>query len=247
MKNTIAIVTGGSQGIGFAVAEEIIRQGGKVLLADINETTGAASAQTLGENCAFVKHNVSDEESWKHVFECVKETFGTVNVLVNCAGITGEASDVEHESLDDWNKVFSVNAIGPFLGIKHAMANMNEGGSVVNVCALAGIYAEPVAVAYSASKGAERMLTKSAALYGAGKEHVIRVNAVHPGPVNTPMVKQITELQPEVMAAQIAKVPMGKFAEPEDVAKMVAFLASDKASHITGGDFIVDGGTSAGF
>lgn len=243
----VAIITGAAQGIGYATAEKLIDEGAKVVIADFNEEKGRHSATELGDQASFQKLNVADEANWQQVFATVMDQFGHVDILVNSAGITGGSADVEHETLDDWGKVFDVNAKGSFLGVKHAMANMKNGGAIVNVVSMAGAYAEPVAVAYSASKGAERMMTKSAALYGTQKEKPIRVNAVLPAATNTGMVKEITALQPEVMQKQMEKIPLKKFAEPEDMANMIAFLVSDDTKFITGGDFMVDGGQSAGF
>ncbi len=247
LTDKVAIISGAAQGIGFAVAKEMIAQGASVVIGDINPTTGEKAADALGKRARFVTLNVASQEDWQAAFKFTLDTFDKVDILVNCAGITGEALDVEHESLTDWDKVFAVNAQGPFLGIQQAMVAMINGGSIINVVSMAGMYAEPVAVAYSSSKGAARMLTKHAALYGVTKEHKIRVNAVFPGSTNTPMVKQISELQPEVMKAQLEKIPMKRFAEPEDMANMIAYLASDKADYITGAEFTLDGGISAGF
>lgn len=243
----VAIITGTAQGIGYATAEKLIDEGATVVIADFNEEKGLQSAKKLGGHVSFQKLNVADEDNWERVFKAVVDQFGYVDILVNSAGITGGSADVEHETLDDWDKVFDVNAKGSFLGVKHAMLNMKNGGAIVNVVSMAGAYAEPVAVAYSASKGAERMLTKSAALYGATKEKPVRVNPVLPAATNTEMVKEISSLQPEVMQKQLEKIPLKKFAEPEDMANMIAFLVSDEAKFITGGDFMIDGGQSAGF
>ncbi|MEY8442197.1 glucose 1-dehydrogenase [Lactobacillaceae bacterium 24-114] len=243
----VAIITGAAQGIGYATAEKLIDEGATVVIADFNEEKGLQSAKKLGGHVSFQKLNVADEDNWERVFKAVVDQFGYVDILVNSAGITGGSADVEHETLDDWDKVFDVNAKGSFLGVKHAMLNMKNGGAIVNVVSMAGAYAEPVAVAYSASKGAERMLTKSAALYGATKEKPVRVNSVLPAATNTEMVKEISSLQPEVMQKQLEKIPLKKFAEPEDMANMIAFLVSDEAKFITGGDFMIDGGQSAGF
>lgn len=247
LENKIAIVSGGASGIGTSIAEKMIEEGATVIIGDFNEAAGAAAAEKLGEKCEFVKLDVSKENDWQNIQKYVVDKYQKLDVLVNCAGITGGALDVEHEDMDDWNKVFGVNAVGTFLGCKYAMQNMANGGSIVNINSMAAIFAEPVAVAYCASKGACRMITKSAALYGAKKSPAIRVNAVNPGSTRTPMLDEICRLQPEVMNAQKKKLPLGDFAEPEDIANMVVYLASDKAKYITGGDFLVDGGISAGF
>lgn len=243
----VAIVTGGSQGIGFCTASRLVEEGGKVVIANRNAGKGKAAADKIGEGAAFFQLDVADEDNWKRLFDFTVETFGSVDILVNSAGITGGAADVEHEDLDDWHRVFETNTMGSFLGDKYAMQYMTNGGAIVNVVSMAGIYAESVAVAYIASKGAERMLGKHAALYGATKNPPIRVNSVMPASTNTEMVKGITELQPEVMKAQMEKIPLKKFAEPEDIASMILYLVSDEAKFITGGDFLVDGGQSAGF
>lgn len=246
-ENQIIIVTGSAQGIGFAVAQKIVEAGSQVIIADFNEEAGQGAVKKLGTRAHFKRLNVSSKENWEQLFDDVIAEFGRVDGLVNSAGITGGSDDVEHEALDDWDLVFDVNVKGTFLGSQQAMKHMVHGGAIVNISSLAGLYAEPVAVAYSASKGAVRMLTKHSALYGATKEHPIRVNTVYPGSTKTPMVEEITRLQPEVMQAQLNKVPLKEFADPMDIANMVYYLISDQARYITGGDFVVDGGMSAGF
>lgn len=247
LEKKIAVISGGGQGIGFSIAKNMIDEGAFVVIGQRGREKGKAAAEKLGDHCRYYPLDAAQESQWEGIFRHTVDTFGRVDILVNCAGITGGSADVEHETLDDWTKVMDINATGVFLGVKYAMEYMKNGGSIVNINSMAGVYAEPVAVAYSASKGAARMITKHAALYGAKKNPVIRVNSIHPGSTNTPMVAEITQLQPEVMEAQKKKIPLGKFAEPEDIAHMAAFLASDQSAYITGGEFFVDGGISAGF
>ncbi len=176
-------------------------------------------------------------------------TFGQLNVLVNNAGIAllGNAEDT---SLEDWDKVQSVNSTAVFLGVRSAIKAMkNNAGSIINISSIEGIVGEPVAAAYNASKGAVRIFSKSAALHCAQQGYDIRVNSLHPGAIETPMLQGLgggnTEAGNAMRQALIAKTPMGRLADPREMATGILFLASDDSSFMTGAELVMDGGLTA--
>lgn len=241
-----AIITGASQGMGAATAHYFIEQGAKVVIADILDEAGEALAQKLGDNARYVHLDVSNSDDWQQAVACA-ETLGPLNVLVNNAGIILFKSLLD-TSEEDYSKVFQVNQLGCFLGIKAAIEPMkaNGGGSIINISSIDGLQAKNGLSAYASSKWALRGLSKSAAIelgpYG------IRVNTVHPGGVDTAMGNgsMLDEGQSSNMDAFYTQHPIPRVGRPIEVAKMTAFLASDDASYSTGSEFIVDGGWNAG-
>ncbi|MFT8995268.1 glucose 1-dehydrogenase [Lentilactobacillus hilgardii] len=239
LNHKIAVVTGGAMGIGRAITERFVKEGAKVVVADVNEKSGQAFTGKL-DNAYFYQLDVSSESNWRELFAWVLDKFGKIDVLVNNAGIA-IMSDIAHTSLDDWQKVIDVNLTGVFLGTKHGILNMQaHGGSIINMSSLAGLVGDPNAAAYTASKGGVRLLTKSAATYDA--QFNIRVNSVHPGVTETPILKGIPQAQKENI---INQTPLRRMAQPQEIANMVLYLASDESSYSTGSEFIVDGGTTA--
>ncbi|MCI1922990.1 MAG: SDR family oxidoreductase [Lentilactobacillus buchneri] len=239
LNHKIAVVTGGAMGIGRAITERFVKEGAKVVVADVNEKSGQAFTDKL-DDAYFYQLDVSSESNWRELFAWVLDKFGKIDVLVNNAGIA-IMSDIAHTSLDDWQKVINVNLTGVFLGTKHGILNMQaHGGSIINMSSLAGLVGDPNAAAYTASKGGVRLLTKSAATYGA--QFNIRVNSVHPGVTETPILKGIPQAQKENI---INQTPLRRMAHPQEIANMVLYLASDESSYSTGSEFIVDGGTTA--
>lgn len=236
----IVIVTGGARGMGETHVRRFVEEGAKVVLTDINEEVGQKLAEELGENALFLKHDVTDEAGWQEVIEKTEAAFGPVNVLVNNAGISMSKS-IFDISLEDYKKIIDVNQVSVFLGIKAVLPSMQkaEGGSIVNISSMNGIVGG--AVGYTDSKFAVRGLTKAAALQ-VGRLG-IRVNSVHPGVIETPMV---TEGDAVEQIKQFAKqIPMQRMAQSEEVTNMVLFLASDESSYSTGSEFIIDGGLTA--
>ncbi len=252
VQDKIAIVTGGASGLGKATAALLAREGARVTITDINEPAGEKTADEIGAK--FLPHDVADEQAWRDVIRATTREFGGLGVLVNNAGIgeSNAANDPEATSLEDFSRVFAVNAGGVFLGCKYAIPAMREsgGGSIINMSSVAALVATPFLTSYGASKAGVRQLTMSVAAHCAGLGDRIRCNSVHPGQIMTPMLKGLFA---DVAAAQgqsvefmqaefLKQIPMGEFGEAQDVANMVLFLASDESRHVTGTQMLVDGG-----
>lgn len=236
----VVIITGAAQGMGETHVRLFIEQGAKVVLTDLNEEKGSALAAELGENALFVKQDVSSEEDWATVIAKTEEAFGSVDVLVNNAGIT-MAKNLFDITLAEYRRIVDINQVSVFLGTKAAAASMMKagGGSIINISSMNGLVAG--AVGYTDTKFAVRGMTKAAAMNLAPMG--IRVNSVHPGVIATPMV-----IQEDTKAAveEFSKsIPLKRLAQPEEVSNMVLFLASDESSYSTGSEFVIDGGMTA--
>lgn len=237
-----ALITGAASGIGRETALRLGREGGAVVVADIQQEAGDAVAREIteaGGRAVFQKLDVASEESWAEAVAATVREFGGLNILVNNAGI-GDNQAIEETSKETYDHVIAITQTSVFLGHKAASAELKKSGngSVVNVSSMFGIVGGfGTSPAYHAAKGAVRLLTKSTAL-GWAKEGV-RVNSVHPGFVETPI---LGETDREMLAST---TPMGRLAKPEELAAVIAFLASDEASFVTGAEFVVDGGYTA--
>ncbi|MBV1913762.1 MAG: glucose 1-dehydrogenase [Pseudomonadales bacterium] len=247
----VAIVTGAARGQGEAEARILIAEGAKVMLTDILDSKGEALAQELGDNACYMSHNVCDEAAWTKVVEATEAKFGPVTVLINNAGIL-KINALPDTPLEEYMQVINVNQVGVFLGMKHITGSMKKagGGSIVNISSIDGLVGMSHAISYVASKFAVRGMTKSAAVelgpFG------IRVNSIHPGGVETPMVTQLRGDEPQSEQQESgggfgSDVPLGRIGQPEDIAKLALFLASDDSAYSSGGEFIIDGGMTAGF
>jgi 3alpha(or 20beta)-hydroxysteroid dehydrogenase len=250
LKGKVAIITGAASGIGEATAREFVDRGACVLLTDINADRGARTAKDLGASAKFVSHDVTSEDQWAAAVKEAEAAFGQVTILVNNAGIIAPGNNegpIEAIDLSYFRKIFEVNQAGTFLGMKHVTPSMKRagGGSIVNVSSAGGLIGAPFLTAYSASKWAVTGMTKCVALelgrYG------IRVNSIHPGATWTAIhyAGQSEEQAKSTRAwldniAQNLAIP--RTADPGEVAKMIAFVASDEASYSTGSEFVVDGG-----
>lgn len=235
----VAVITGGAGGMGKKHAEFFIREGAKVVIADLESSDGKTYADELGDQALFVSLDVTKEEDWKNVMSQTEEKFGPVSILVNNAGIVIQNS-IENTSLEEYRKTIYINQDGVFLGMKHVLPSMKKakGGSIINISSIAGIVGGANNMAYTASKFAVRGMTKAAAAEFA--EFGIRVNSVHPGVIRTPMTEQ--EGVKELIQEMEKDIPMKRIAEPEEITNLVLFLASDESSYSTGTEFIADGG-----
>ncbi len=252
MQDKVALITGGAGGLGGATARRMSEAGAKVILADLAEDAGQALASELGG--AFERLNVTNEDNWRSVVAAVDAKFGRIDVLVNGAGIEGDFlhGSPETTSLEEWRKVLAVNLDGTFLGCKHVLPVMKRAGlgSIVNISSMASFLGTPASTSYGASKAGVQQLTKSVAVYGSRDGLKIRCNSVHPGVIRTRMLDHIYEQIGQlanVSAAQaeemsLKQVPFGAVGEPDDVAWLILYLASDEAKYVTGSEFQVDGG-----
>jgi 3alpha(or 20beta)-hydroxysteroid dehydrogenase len=230
--------------MGMAHARAFVAHGAKVILGDLNEKAGNALASELGSSAIFVKQDVARAEDWKAVLRAGEQRFGTINVLVNNAGILGTLAATIELSEAEFSRVCAVNQTGVFLGMQTVLPGMIRagGGSIVNISSVAGlvaIYGAPN-LAYVASKFAVRGMTKQVAVeYGAKN---IRVNSVHPGYIKTPMMVAATD---ENGGEALTQIPLRRMAEASEVSNLVVFLASDESAFITGTEHVIDGGMTA--
>jgi 3(or 17)beta-hydroxysteroid dehydrogenase len=247
VQDKVALITGGTAGIGYATAELFGREGGKIVITDLRPVEGEASAQKLrdqGYDALFLVQDVTDEARWEEVLAEVVKHFGRLDILVNNAGV-GEATDLENSDLAHWRFVNSVNMEAVFMGTKNAVKQMklNGGGSIINISSIEGLVGDPNFGAYNASKGGVRLFTKSAALYCAEKKYNIRVNSVHPGFTQTPLLEGAADLfSPEIAERINREIVIGHMAEAIDQAYGILFLASDESRYMTGSELVIDGG-----
>lgn len=250
LEGSVALVTGGLKGIGRAVVERFLAEGASVALADLPSAgEAAADMALLGEKAFYLSLDVGDEGGWDAAVAAIRDRFGRLDILVANAGIggTGPTRDL---TLADWHKTMRVNVDGVFLAVRHCMDLLGESGddrpggsSIVVISSIMGIVALPQAAPYNSSKGAVRLFTKAIALEFAAAKTPIRANSVHPGFVETPLLMS-TSGQAEI-DFYTASTPLGRMARPAEIAAVVAFLASDDASYMTGSEVVVDGGYTA--
>jgi NAD(P)-dependent dehydrogenase (short-subunit alcohol dehydrogenase family) len=242
----VAIVTGAARGIGRAASRALAQDGAAVLATDVIDDEGEALAGELrgeGLDVRFLHHDVSAEDGWAAATAAAMANWGRIDVLVNNAGI-GSTADAEHETLEVWDRVIAINQTGVMLGMRAVIPHMRAsgGGSIINVSSIFGaVGGFGQSVAYHASKGAVRLMTKTAALRHATEG--IRVNSLHPGFVDTPLIAELKGT--DVETAILAATPMGRLATAEEIAGPILFLAGDAASYVTGSELYVDGGWTA--
>ncbi|QRG68652.1 SDR family NAD(P)-dependent oxidoreductase [Brevibacillus choshinensis] len=247
LEGKVAIITGGGTGIGKNTALRFAKEGAKVVVTDINLDSAnetAAEIKDAGGSALAIAHDVSKEEEWQRVVAQTVEHYEKVDILFNNAGIY-IIKPLAEIALSDWNRLMSINVTGVFLGMKHVMPVMakQQAGSVINASSIAGLIGAPGHVLYGASKGAVRIMTKDAAIEYAATG--VRVNSIHPGYIDTGMVTYASEATKHSKEELAQGVPTGRLGTVEDVTNMVLFLASDEAAHVTGAEFVIDGGGTA--
>lgn len=253
LEGRVALITGAARGIGAATARALAGAGAKVVVSDIAD--GAETAASI--DGAYVRHDVASEDDWIAVVAFARTKFGGLDILVNNAGIFW-LRPLAATTLEDFRHMQQINVEGVFLGLKHAIPAIAEraqrwdgGGSVVNLSSVAGIVGSPMALAYNASKGAVRLMTKSAALECAQAGLKVRVNSVHPGIIDTPMMAEAAEALAGATGANsmrerfASRHPLGRLGRDIDIANAIKFLASDAAAFMTGSELVVDGGLTA--
>lgn len=243
----VAIVTGGTLGIGLAVADKFVEEGGKVMITGRHADVGEKAAKSIGgpDVIQFFQHDATDEQGWLDLFDATEKAFGPVTTIVNNAGMAVNKS-IENTTTKEWKQQLAVNLDGVFYGTRlgiQRMKNKNLGASIINMSSIEGFVGDPNLGAYNASKGAVRIMTKSAAVDCALKDYDVRVNTVHPGYIKTPLVDDLPGAE-KAMSAR-TKTPMGHIGEPNDIAWICVYLASDEAKFATGSEFVVDGGYTA--
>ena len=247
LENKVALVSGGARGQGEVEAKLFAREGAKVVIGDILEDDGRrveAEINELGGECVFVNLDVTQEADWERAVATTVARFGKLDVLVNNAGIF-KLGRVEETTPELWDEIMDINSKGVFLGTKCAIPEMRNagGGSIINISSVAGLVGTQYSAAYGASKGAVRLLTKSTAT--AYAREGIRANSIHPGVIETPMTTPNLLSNEEARQRSIARHPLGRVGQPEDVAYGALFLASDESSFMTGSELVIDGGLSA--
>jgi 3alpha(or 20beta)-hydroxysteroid dehydrogenase len=233
----VALVTGGASGMGEAIATRFVREGGRVIIADMNADRGMALAGRLGNSACFIALDVRSEENWNEAVAGAERRFGApLDILVNCAGVLRESS-LEDTSPEEYRFLIDVMQVGVYLGMRAAAPSLRRagGGSIVNISSTAGIVGYPSTFAYTAAKWAVRGMTKAAALDLAPDR--IRVNSIHPGNTETPMI--------EGFGYSVDEVPLKRNATADEIANLTLFLASDESQYITAAEHVIDGGLTA--
>ncbi|MET0985557.1 MAG: SDR family oxidoreductase [Steroidobacteraceae bacterium] len=240
LRDKVALVTGAAGVFGRAITTRLLAEGAKVVATDLRTTDIQRNPAIIA-----VRHDVTDESAWSQVVHTTLDTFGSLDAVINNAGFANlpEAQDPEHVTLTHWRAVNTVNVEGVLLGCQAAIKAMKDkGGVIVNISSIAALQPSPKMAAYGASKAAVRHLTMTVAAYCAQRGYKIRCNSLHPGWIDSDMIRGART--PEELAAQARAVPVGYFGSPEDVAASVAFLCSDEAAYFTGAKLVMDGGVA---
>ena len=244
LEGKIALISGGSRGMGAFETELFVKEGAKVVVGDVREEEGRALVDKIGGDAVFVRLDVTSESDWAAAVNKAVDRYGKLDILVNNAGV-GARGSIEETTVAEWDRVMDINAKGVFLGTRQAIPEMRKagGGSIINISSQLGLVGmSESSPQYQASKGAVRIFTKSAAVQYAAEG--IRVNSVHPGPIVTPMT-EARRSDAAVQEVMISRIPLGRYGESEDVAYGVLYLASDESSFVTGSELVIDGGWTA--
>ncbi|MFV8052721.1 3-oxoacyl-ACP reductase [Mycobacterium sp. 48b] len=243
----VAVITGGASGIGLATGRRLRAEGATIVVGDIDPATGEAAAEEL--DGLFVGVDVADQDAVDHLFDTAAATFGSVDIAFNNAGISPPDDDlIETTELPAWQRVQDVNLKSVYLSCRAALRHMVPAGkgSIINTASFVAVMGSATSqISYTASKGGVLAMSRELGVQYARQG--IRVNALCPGPVNTPLLQELFAKDPERAARRLVHIPLGRFAEPEELAAAVAFLASDDSSFITGSTFLVDGGISSAY
>ena len=247
LEGKVALISGGARGQGAVEARMFAEEGASVVIGDILDEQGRqteAELQELGYNVTYVHLDVTSESDWDAAVRAAIGAYGKLDILLNNAGILIR-KNIEETTEEDWDRIFSINAKGVFLGTKAAIPAMREngGGSIINISSTAGLVGSPNGSAsYTATKGAVRLFTKSTAIQHAREG--IRCNSIHPGPIETDMIAD-TLNDPANLALRMQRLPLGRVGKPSEIAYGAIYLASDESSFVTGSELVIDGGTTA--
>ncbi len=242
LEGKTALITGGARGQGAAEARLFAEEGANVVLTDVLDEDGERTADAIGAD--YLHHDVTSEQEWAAAVAHAVALHGGIDVLINNAGIYAQTTLVGSE-LEEYRRVIEVNQIGVYLGMREVAPVMIErgGGSIINISSVGGMRGGGGGFAYTASKWAVRGMTKSAAVRLG--PHGIRVNSIHPGLIDTPMLGDTRMANPDTLEQMLGQIPLGRIAQPGEVAKLALFLASDDSAYSTGSEFLVDGGLMA--
>jgi NAD(P)-dependent dehydrogenase (short-subunit alcohol dehydrogenase family) len=247
LENKVAVITGGASGIGRATSKRFAAEGAKVVVADLSESEGTSLAQEIGG--AYIHVDVASETSVEALYNQTAELYGGIDVLFNNAGISPADDDsILTTNLEAWKRVQDVNLTSVYLCCRYGIPHLQKrgGGSIINTASFVAVLGSATSqISYTASKGGVLSMSRELGVQFAREG--IRVNALCPGPVNTPLLQELFANDPERAARRLVHVPMGRFAEPEEIASAVLFLASDDSSFMTASTFLVDGGIHAAY
>ncbi len=239
-----ALITGGARGQGAAEAMLFAAEGATVVITDVLDSDGEATASS-SDNIRYLHHDVTNEDEWTAVVQDVLEDYGKIDAFINNAGIY-RSRPIAETSVEEYKLVIEINQVGVFLGLKHVGPVMCEAGSgsIINISSIAGMRGGAGSLSYTASKWAVRGMTKVAMSEFAPSG--VRVNSIHPGLIETPMLQQLPIIEQGRGDVLMQRIPYGRFAEAEEVAKLALFLASDDSEYMNGTEFIIDGGMIQG-
>jgi NAD(P)-dependent dehydrogenase (short-subunit alcohol dehydrogenase family) len=250
IQDRVAVITGGASGIGLATARRFVAEGAKVVIGDVNDDAGVQAVSELGADVATYVHvDVTSKDEVDALFRTAKDTYGSVDIAFNNAGISPPDDDsILDTELDAWRRVQEVNLTSVYLCCKAALPYMLEQkrGSIINTASFVALMGAATSqISYSASKGGVLAMTRELGVQFAREG--VRVNALCPGPVNTPLLQELFAKDPERAARRLVHIPMGRFGEPDEMASAVLFLASDDSSFMTANTFVVDGGITGAY